>query len=72
MSETTGQSASLRVQLRVMSAAFWTAITATLIAFDVDIPSRDVVLTAWGGFYIAATGVAEGFYDYRMRKGGQG
>ena len=71
MSETTGQSASLRGQIRVAVAAFWTAVTVTVIAFDVPIPNREGTLAAWGGLFFAATGVAEAFYDYRMRSGGQ-
>ena len=71
MSETTGQSASLRGQIRVAAAAFWTVVTVTTIAFDIPIPNREAVLAAWGGLFFAATGVGEAYYDYRMRKGGQ-
>lgn len=70
MGETTGQSASLRGQIRVAVAAFWTAVTVTTIAFDIPIPNREAVLAAWGGLFFAATGVAEAVFD--ARRSGQG
>ena len=58
-------SAGIRGQVRVASAALWTVVTVTLIAFDVPIPNREAVLAAWGGLYIALTGLGEAWYDNR-------
>lgn len=58
--------AGIRAQFRILVAALWTAITATLLFAGVDLP--DFALAAWGGLYFAASGFLEALYDSRKKR----